>query len=159
MDLDREFLNLKENGQLTIFGKELIEDTFIVLKKMLRNQVVPPFSGARYFGDPFKVPNSDHSSIAKVEGIGAMQHRLLVKFLEELSENFTDGENIARIDPNLDADDLVLKENGNDNSARNAEPVGKNVQVNFVQGDETDGIVAAPHSQVNVTRNVTKRSD
>ena len=86
MDLDREFLNLKESEHINIFGKELAEDKSTVLKTLLRKQVVQPFSGARYFGDPFKVPDSDHSSIAKIDGIGAVQHRLLLKFLEEFGE-------------------------------------------------------------------------
>ena len=34
MDLDKEFMNLKEDGTLRIEGKELVEDKFIELKKI-----------------------------------------------------------------------------------------------------------------------------
>lgn len=74
-DLDRDFLNLKEGGRLSIVGKELIEDRFIVFHRFWRKQVVEPFSGARYFGEPYKVPASDHFSIAKIENEHAIQHR------------------------------------------------------------------------------------
>lgn len=84
LDLDSEFLTLKESGKLQIKGKELVEDTFLILRRFLRKQVVTPISGARYFGQPFKVPNSDHSSIAKVQNGKAIQHRILVKFVEEV---------------------------------------------------------------------------
>jgi hypothetical protein len=81
MDLDREFLNLKEGRRLRLYGKELIEDQFIWLRWLWRKQVVAPFSGAKYFGEPFKVPTSDHISIAKIENPNAIQHRLLRRFI------------------------------------------------------------------------------
>ena len=80
-DLDKEFINLKEAGKLKLNGKELIEDRFIILKNLLRRQVVEPFAGARYFGEPYKVPGSDHFSIAKPENSKAIQHRLLCEFV------------------------------------------------------------------------------
>jgi pimeloyl-ACP methyl ester carboxylesterase len=58
MDLDKEFVNLKEGGKLRIKGKELVEDKFVYLKRLWRRQVVEPFSGARYFGEQYKVPGS-----------------------------------------------------------------------------------------------------
>ncbi|AUQ49034.1 Alpha/beta hydrolase family protein [Phaeobacter inhibens] len=82
-DLDRDFLNLKEGGRLSLVGKELIEDRFIVLRRFWRKQVVEPFSGARYFGEPYKVPESDHFSIAKIENDRAVQHRQLKRFVVE----------------------------------------------------------------------------
>lgn len=85
-DLDKEFQNLKEGRKLRIHGKELIEDKFVVLKRLWQKQVVEPFSGARYFGDQFKVPNADHFSIAKPEGSDAIQHRLLCQFIESISD-------------------------------------------------------------------------
>lgn len=88
-NLDKEFTNLKEAGKLKIKGKELVEDKFLVLKKLWRRQVVEGFSGARYFGEPFKVPKSDHSSIAKPEDKGAIQHRLLCQFVKDLLEAST----------------------------------------------------------------------
>lgn len=82
-DLDRDFLNLKEQGRLSIVGKELIEDRFIALRWLWRKQVVEPFSGARYFGEPYKVPESDHFSIAKIDDEHAIQHRQLKRFVAE----------------------------------------------------------------------------
>ena len=82
-DLDREFMNLKEGGRLSIVGKELIEDRFIAFYRFWRNKVVEPFSGARYFGEPYKVPESDHFSIAKIENERAIQHRQLRRLVLE----------------------------------------------------------------------------
>ncbi len=82
-DLDRDFLNLKEQGRLSLVGKELIEDQFITLRWLWRKQIVEPFSGARYFGEPYKVPGSDHFSIAKIENEQAIQHRQLIRFIAE----------------------------------------------------------------------------
>ncbi|MCG7363525.1 alpha/beta fold hydrolase [Roseomonas sp. ACRSG] len=87
-DLDREFLNMKEQRRLRLAGKELIEDQFVVFHRWWRNQVVQPFSGARYFGEPLKVPNSDHFSIAKVENGDTLQHRLLRQFIVEWRNGF-----------------------------------------------------------------------
>lgn len=85
-DLDRDFLNLKEaeNPGFVIRGKELIEDKAVMLKKWFKKQVVEPYSGARYFGEPYKVPESDHFSIAKPENPEAIQHRLLCRFIDEM---------------------------------------------------------------------------
>jgi pimeloyl-ACP methyl ester carboxylesterase len=86
-DLDKEFLNLKEAGRIRIRGKELIEDRFVMLRWLWRRQVVEPFSGARYFGEAMKIPNSDHFSIAKPENELALQHRLLVGFLLDFTKD------------------------------------------------------------------------
>jgi Putative serine esterase (DUF676) len=83
-DLDKEFQNLKESHRIPIFGRELLEDRFVKFKRLVWfEQVVPPFSGARYFGEQFKVPRSDHFSIAKPEDGQAVQHRLLCTFITE----------------------------------------------------------------------------
>jgi len=97
--LDKQFINLKESKsakfKLKVEGKELIEDKFVTAKtktgwrKLWTNllllcwgkQLVEPFSGARYFGEPYKVPGSDHWSIAKPENRDAIQHRLLCNFI------------------------------------------------------------------------------
>ena len=81
-DLDKEFQNMKEAGRLKIKGKELIEDKFPILGQ---KQVVEPFSGARYFGEPYKVPQSDHFSIAKPLDEKAIQHRMLCQFIKRLT--------------------------------------------------------------------------
>jgi hypothetical protein len=83
MDLDKEFVNLKEGEKLKIKGKELVEDKFVVLPKLWGRQVVEPFSGARYFGEQYKVPESDHFSIAKPKDENTDQHRLLRHFILE----------------------------------------------------------------------------
>ena len=80
-DLDKEFKNLKESGRLRIEGKELVEDSFVALKRFIRRQVVEPFAGAIYFGESFKVAKSDHFSIAKPSDETAIQHRLLCDFI------------------------------------------------------------------------------
>lgn len=148
MDLDREFLNLKENGQLTIFGKELIEDTFVVLKKLLRNQVVPPFSGARYFGDPFKVPNSDHFTIAKVKGSGAIQHRLLVDFLRKLDEQFGNQENFEPDGLNLDAKGIPSKGDGLKKKEKMTAIAHQNSNaVNAKEGATVQISIGVPHKE------------
>ncbi len=90
MDLDREFINLKESDMLQLIGKELVEDQFLILKGFIKRQVVQPFSGAKYFGEAIKIPGSDHSSIAKPESSDALQHRLLVRFIVEI----VDGKNL-----------------------------------------------------------------
>lgn len=86
-DLDTEFQNIKEAGALKIKGKELIEDKFIVLKKLFRfRPVVERLSGARYFGEVYKVPHADHFSIAKPANRDAIQHRLLCKFIGQIAQ-------------------------------------------------------------------------
>jgi tetratricopeptide (TPR) repeat protein len=89
-DLDKEFMNLKEGRRLRLRGKELVEDTFVVLKKLLRRQVVEPFAGSRYFGDAVKIPGSDHFSIAKPQDARAFQHRLLCRFIQERDRESAD---------------------------------------------------------------------
>lgn len=84
-DLDKDFLDLKESGRLGVRGKELLEDKFLLVKKVWQAQVVEPFAGAKYFGEPFKVPASDHMSIAKPVSRDAVQHRLLVQFIKDIS--------------------------------------------------------------------------
>lgn len=105
-DLDKEFQNVKGAGKLRVRGKELIEDKFVVLKKFFRKQVVDPISGARYFGEAYKVPQSDHFSIAKPENNEAIQHRLLLQFIRDMlvsvraaSNNLIDPENRPPIAP------------------------------------------------------------
>jgi len=90
-DLDKNFINLKETGKLQINGKELIEDNFLsrgtffnLFAKIWRKQIVEYFSGARYFPDSYKVPYSDHETIAKPSNNEAVQHRLLCRFIHDI---------------------------------------------------------------------------
>ena len=58
----------------------------MVLKRAwFLKRVVPPFSGASYFGDHFRVAGSDHFSISKPEGPEAIQHRLLCRFIQKIT--------------------------------------------------------------------------
>jgi Alpha/beta hydrolase family len=82
-DLDKDFMNFKANENLKIKGKELIEDLPLYGKGLIKKQIVEPFSGARYFGNSFKVPGSDHSTIATPANRDAVQNRLLVQFIKE----------------------------------------------------------------------------
>ena len=87
-DLDTDFMNLRDSGQIQFFGKEIIEDKFISYRKFgIFPQIVEPFSGARYFGEAIKISHSDHFTIAKPENKEALQHRLLVKFIEDFIED------------------------------------------------------------------------
>jgi hypothetical protein len=87
-DLDKDFIKLIANENLRIKGKELIEDLPLYGKGIIKRQIVEPFSGAKYFGDSFKVPGSDHSTIATPSDKDAVQHRLLVQFIKEFIEEF-----------------------------------------------------------------------
>lgn len=83
-DLNKEFKNLIGANGILIRGKEIIEDKFVILKKFgWFSQIVPPVAGAVYFPEPYKLPGSDHFTIAKPENADAMQHRLLVSFIEQ----------------------------------------------------------------------------
>ncbi len=81
LDLDRDFMTLLNARRLKVIGKELYEDKFVVKKLFFMRTVVDPFSAARYFADPYRVPHSTHFTISKPEGRDAIQHRLLVEFL------------------------------------------------------------------------------
>jgi len=86
-DLDKTFRNLKESENLKILGKELIEDKFIILPRFIFfTHVVERISGVRYFGEHYKVPKSDHFSIAKPKDQKADQHRLLLVFIENTAK-------------------------------------------------------------------------
>ncbi|WP_411196584.1 esterase/lipase family protein [Rhizobium sp.] len=87
--LDKDFLNLKEGRKLLISGRELVEDQFAAHRSFLRfKQIVPPWTGAKYFGNPIKIPGSDHMTIAKPSGLGDLQHRLLVEFVKSASQEW-----------------------------------------------------------------------
>lgn len=83
-DLDRSFKNLKEDkGYFEVSGKELIEANPKTITKLfgLKKPIVGAISGAKYFGEPIKVPGSDHSSIAKPDGEDDFNHKLLCQFI------------------------------------------------------------------------------
>jgi pimeloyl-ACP methyl ester carboxylesterase len=91
--LDTDFVNLRENKRVHLFGRELVEDNFIIAKKWLRrSQVVPPWSGARFFGEPLRIAHSDHLTIAKPETPRALQHRVLVEFVRSAVNNIRESQ-------------------------------------------------------------------
>jgi hypothetical protein len=66
-------------------GKQLMEDEPLYISRWMRRaKTVEPTSPEGYFGDPFKIPNSDHKSIAKPADADAIQHRLLVQFIQKM---------------------------------------------------------------------------
>lgn len=83
-ELNKNFLNIKDGNDIEIFGKELVEDKFIVVHKFIfMKQIVPPISGNVFFGKSIKIPYSDHFSIAKPEDEIAFQHKILLNFIKE----------------------------------------------------------------------------
>lgn len=107
-ELHRDFKTLLGAARPQIFGRELIEDRSISIKRWfgLKRQTVEPFSAAQYFNHPehrpLKIPGSDHTSIAKPSTRDAPQHRALSRFMQFMLE----------VEPRyLDADqDVVLTE-------------------------------------------------
>ncbi|WP_066810225.1 esterase/lipase family protein [Sphingomonas asaccharolytica] len=83
LDLDSDFRKLLNSKRLRIEGHELVEDQFVLLPALIRRQVVQPMSGGRYFGEPYKVPNSNHFTIARPDRPEGDQHGLLVELLEK----------------------------------------------------------------------------
>ncbi|OCJ66289.1 hypothetical protein A6U97_26520 [Agrobacterium tumefaciens] len=82
-DLDNDFKNLLHGQSFKIVGRELTEDMPIVGRLLMpRTQVVPPQSAARYFGEPLKVPGSDHFTISAPTGPHSLQHRVLKDWLK-----------------------------------------------------------------------------
>lgn len=89
-DLNREFKNLKEGRTLALYGKELVEDIFVALNPLIRRPVVTQLEGEVFFGEPLKIPGSDHFSIAKPASAEASQHRHLVSFIAERPQRASD---------------------------------------------------------------------
>lgn len=87
-ELDNDFMALRDRNEIEVKGKELIEDLALIGKRFFIPQVVEPFSGNRYFGNPYKVPGSNHITIAKPEHEGSVQHRILTEFIESLQRTW-----------------------------------------------------------------------
>jgi pimeloyl-ACP methyl ester carboxylesterase len=89
-DLDKDFTDLLASRKVAITGKELVEDLPLqifrwrLLRVRLFRQTVPPYSAAKYFGESFKVPGSDHGTICKPSTAADIQHRLLVDFVTRM---------------------------------------------------------------------------
>jgi pimeloyl-ACP methyl ester carboxylesterase len=85
--LDSDFISVKERAQITVIGKELIEHRLLGSKKWIGlKQVVTYYSANRYFGDPLKIPESDHITIAKPESKESPQHMALCNFLRTVNK-------------------------------------------------------------------------
>lgn len=94
-ELDWDFKNLRDSNKFVISGRELVEDKFVVFRKFLFKQVVKPFAGSVYFAKPFKVPNSDHFTIAKPASADSIQHRILTGFITDFLNDVTRLEDSA----------------------------------------------------------------
>jgi hypothetical protein len=117
-DLDKDFINLKDAGRLSIKGQELIEELPILIIKSIffffkkQKQIVEPFSGARYFGDSFKVPKSDHFTIARPESNLSIQHRLLCDFIKNMKGGKKEPKNVDEISSQFITNPLKSIETG-----------------------------------------------
>lgn len=161
-DLDKDFIDLLGSQRISITGKELVEDKPITFARWrflglrLLRQTVLPSAAARYFGQSFKVPASDHLTICKPQTVNDYQHRVLVSFISTLpasstgriAMSITKGftfESVARIlvDENdegavLVCDQLTVEE-------RNAAVEEKRVMVSSIpEGLELLGKLATP---------------
>jgi pimeloyl-ACP methyl ester carboxylesterase len=83
-DLDWNLLQLKAARKVSLTGKELVEEHFIVLHNRGHQQVVQPLSGVRYFGEPSQVSGADHATIATPADSEAVQHRWLCRFILDM---------------------------------------------------------------------------
>jgi predicted alpha/beta hydrolase family esterase len=85
--LDGDFFNVKERMRIRILGKELIEHKLSASRRWIRfGQIVTQYSAHRYFGNPLKIPNSDHVTIAKPETKNCPQHEALCNFLQKIKD-------------------------------------------------------------------------
>lgn len=95
-DLNSDFRNALGRNEVSIVGKELVEDRFVVVKRLgIFSRVVPTFTGSAFFGEALRVPCSDHFSIAKPADASALQHRLLSKFLADIPEAESSGRRVT----------------------------------------------------------------
>jgi pimeloyl-ACP methyl ester carboxylesterase len=82
--LDRDFKDMKEEGRVAVFGKELSESRFLASQPWISlGNIVTNLSAERYFGQPLKVAHADHKSISKPASADSIQHRTLCNFLKE----------------------------------------------------------------------------
>ncbi|MBV7454931.1 AAA family ATPase [Acidovorax sp. sif1233] len=85
-DLHKGFNSFRERRRKKIVGKELIEDT----ATGFFGKIVEEHSAGLYFGDSYKVPDTDHSTLTKLDSLTAIQHRILKRFaLEKFERRFT----------------------------------------------------------------------
>ena len=81
-EVDRDFRDLKESGRVTVYGRELVEDKFIVLRRQwFFPRVVSRLSGARYFGEALTIAGTDHFSICKPDSREALPHIVLLELI------------------------------------------------------------------------------
>lgn len=82
-----------------IRGRELVEDKPIfTMPGIFGKAIVSPLSAGGLFPDPLKIPASDHFSISKPSGQNALQHRVLLSFIQKIVE-LKQGAEVPQIDP------------------------------------------------------------
>lgn len=106
-ELHTDFLTMKDRSNIIVSGRELIEAKFFTLKWFwFIPRVVSPVEGVSFFGEPIEIPETDHFSIAKPTNKDSFQHKLLVKFLQELNNinsNNSKGSGVLTGDTVLDS--------------------------------------------------------
>ena len=173
-DLDKEFKNIKESGELNIQGKELIEDKPIIFKKLLlRNRLLSPFLRPSILVIPIKFQALIIHPLPSLKNKEAIQHRLLVEFIKKITpqelSNYrkpngnTVLHNAGYGNVDLDLDLLVLPYSSYEKSfeqtyvvypiidASNENPiVGECIDLSVTLEDQksikTSGLVLLPHA-------------
>jgi hypothetical protein len=95
--LNSDFAGIVESRRIR--GRELVEDKSIFpVAGLFRKAIVNPLSAGGLFPDPLKIPASDHFSISKPDGQDALQHRVLLAFIQKILESTRRAES-ARVAP------------------------------------------------------------
>ena len=95
VDLDRRFKDLREQNLIpALMGRELCEHRFPVYWKWLAPilNLFPPVveleSAGRYFGDPRRLPKTNHSTAVKPDSVEHCSHLQLREFYSEVIQRF-----------------------------------------------------------------------
>jgi len=78
-DLDRRSKRLLQENK-SIIGVEAVESKFYFGSRFLKRMVTWESAG-RYFGEPQRIPNANHSLIVKPDSASHASHRMLLNFL------------------------------------------------------------------------------
>lgn len=91
-DLKDEFINLRDNGPVRIFGRELLEAEPIAFRWV---PWIPPIvrsiEGGVLFAESLKIGDSNHFTVAKPVHEGALQHVALRNFINDLRKRSSGG--------------------------------------------------------------------
>lgn len=99
------FLSWKLRHESEIDGKELVEDTLTqnkIINFLISTQIVERSSANIYFPDYVKIPDADHSSIAKPNNNRAEQHITLINFIKKICSDNSQSV-LSKIDISEDA--------------------------------------------------------